>query len=287
MSSLNIFYSSKLPKKIIKISNLSKYKDYKLILITDFDRTITQGNAKQCHDYMTEILTRYLSYNHPDRLETFQKMVKEYPKSLDPWKGRHNSFISSKITQKYFEKSINNRELHIRDGVKSTFKYLIKNNIPVIIQSVGIEYIIERVIKHLMNRSTKIKYIIARDSSNVSDDLKTGIYITAHYIQWKKGVINDICPHIPDADLKIDFPLPFIEKVGYPNHITGVITGDNINDFNILKDNKNFIRVGFANDDSQKFKALCKICDVVIESSSNHYEIIKEIFNMIIIKSCG
>ena len=280
MSSLNIFYSSKLPKKIIKISNLSKYKDYKLILITDFDRTITQGNAKQCHDYMTEILARYLSYNHPDRLETFQK--NEYYKLSDPWKGRHNLFISSKIKQKYFEKSINNKELLIRSGVKNTFNYLIKNNIPVIIQSVGIEYIIERVVKHLMNRSTKIKYIIARDSSNVSDDLKTGIYITAHYIKWKEGIINDILPHIPDAHYKIDFPTPFIEKVGYPPHITGVITGDNINDFNILKNNKNFIRVGFANDDSQKFKDLCKICDIVIESSSDHYEIIKDIFNMII-----
>ena len=171
-----------------------------IYILTDFDRTITNGNSKTSWSilassnlvspvYAKERQELYDKYRPVEIDETmdFEKrsnLVKE-------WFQKHAElFVKYKITKEVFDKAASDlRIMEFRPGAKEFLKFLHENSVPVIIISAGIGNFIETFLK-------------------LNDCYYDNIFISSNMIEFKNGIASKVGENIIHSLNKNEVSLP-------------------------------------------------------------------------------
>ena len=249
-------------KFISKIKNfISSYKKNKknIILITDFDYTITKrynyqknitlyssyrfydesligGDQQKILDIQNELCNKYMKYETDS---TYDKKIREknvhefYSKSLDVYINPNFTRNSvGKMLDKFKEK------FELRKYTKELFELLIKLEIPIIIVSGGVkEVIIDLLKKSIKNFET---FLTQKKIEIIANEL---------YFEEGKGCIG----HSKDviyAFNKSNFVKENIKK-NFPDVKNVIVMGDHLNDYDSVHDleisKNNIIGIGYVN----------------------------------------
>ena len=135
-----------------KLNKIRQEKD--IFIITDFDRTLTTKESEPSMGIIPEYLggkcleKRQKIFNHyrPVELDyTLEPTIKQ--KYMRDWARESFTLLCDFTTKEVIHKSIENANLHLRDGAIEFLQNLNKNNIPVIIMSSGFGNIVEEFLK--------------------------------------------------------------------------------------------------------------------------------------------
>ena len=141
---------------MIYINNKEKLEQFKnknnFFAIIDFDRTITTGTSDASLGIIPQFLggkcleERLKTYNHYRPLELDYTIKKEEKrKIMREWATKTFTILSKYLTsEKIIEDSLQNANLHLRNGVKEFLQDLYKRGIPVVIMSAGVGNLIKR-----------------------------------------------------------------------------------------------------------------------------------------------
>ena len=143
-----------------EIKSLLPIKDLdNVYVVTDFDRTITNGNSKTSwsilansdlvpKSYVKERQELYDYYRPIEISETVDYSFRM--KSMKDWFQKHiELFVKYKISEEIFEEAATNLQvMEFRPYAKEFIEFLHKNNISLIIISAGIGNFIESFLKH-------------------------------------------------------------------------------------------------------------------------------------------
>jgi 2-hydroxy-3-keto-5-methylthiopentenyl-1-phosphate phosphatase len=296
--------------------NLSPYKNYKsileqkfkdittiyngnrnveLLILADFDKTLTTGNSPECHGIASYLSNTVMKNKlNPTEHANFSKKLWN-PKETNTnnkWRYRHEKYIESGFTEQQLIRRLQYLEqqgkIQIRKHVNETFQTALENNINIIIASAGIDNIIKYFFKDF-NDHLVINHVKNRININ-----EPKIYINAHTINFSNGIIQNIYPSIPDFHIEKEHlvqRMNFLQKkLNDGKILVGLMLGDSEVDFKIMNDYPlhYFIKIAFVRDDSsplyQSYKNyIAKNCDIVLDSSDESaYEIIEMILNELI-----
>ena len=251
-------------KSLLPITDLDN-----VYVVTDFDRTITNGNSKTswsilaCSNlvpksYIQERQKLYDYYRPIEISESADYLFKL--KSMKDWFKKHiELFIKYKISERIFEEAATNLQvMEFRPYAKEFIKFLYKNNIPLIIISAGIGNFIENFLKY----------------NNCYYD---NIYISSNKIIFKDGIAVGVENNIIHSLNKNEVSLPttILEKL--KNRDKVVLLGDQVSDLNMVDKNKHkeVVSVGFLTSKEQ-FKIMESNYDILCEENDG-YNKVKEI----------
>ncbi len=141
---------------MIYINNKEKLEQFKkknnFFSIIDFDRTITTGASEASLGIIPKFLggrcleERLKTYNHYRPLELDYTIEKEEKrKIMREWATKTFTILSKYLTsEKIIDDSLQNANLHLRNGAKEFLQSLYEKNIPLIIMSAGVGNLIKR-----------------------------------------------------------------------------------------------------------------------------------------------
>ena len=264
-----------------------KFNPKNLVLVTDFDFTITKrfnyqknislfssyrfydesligGNQQKILEIQNQLCNQYMKYetdNSYDKTIREKKVHEFYSKSLDV-------YINPNFTRNSIGKMLKKlkEKFELRKYTKDLFEMLIKLGIPIIIVSGGVKEVIidllKKCIKNFENYLSQKKIII------IANDL---------YFEEGKGCVG----HSTDviyAFNKSNFVKESIKK-NFPDVKNVIVMGDHINDYDSVEDleitKNNIIGIGFVNikpeimkDDTKK-----EIIKKNVEDYKNVYDI--------------
>ena len=190
---------------------------------------------------------------------TLDKNEKE--KYMKEWARASFGLISKYITEEIVDKSLENANLHLRDGAKDFLKVLsIKKN-PVIVMSSGIGNIVESFLKKeecLYNNIVLVSNFFSFDKNIAKIDLND---IMATSNKEYKRISEDIRNSIENKKAGLLFG-DLIEDIKMANSIENILTfgflDENI-DENIEEFNKNFDIVLTKNEDFNTVKDILEL----------------------------
>jgi 2-hydroxy-3-keto-5-methylthiopentenyl-1-phosphate phosphatase len=280
----------------LKCINIKKFfitnsSNIELIVLSDFDRTITTGDSKECHEFMNDFCRKIMkkklctspSPNNPDFRDEqhirpiyyanfIKKLAHMYNKEHDTWIERHQAYIMSKFNETELNEEISTEtNMKIRKDVNKTFNFALQNNIIVIIASAGIDNIIRRFFP------------------------ATKILIDSHHITFdNKSIIENIEPKISDFHIEkehlVDRMHFLSNKRASEKILVGIMIGDSEVDFKIMNDypdeNQCFIKVAFINNKqklTQKYITYVnENCDIILNDDQESFEIIYKLLEILI-----
>ena len=259
-------------KKYDYEKNISLYSSYRF-----YDESLIGGNQEKILKIQNELCNKYMKYETDD---SYDKKIREkyvhefYSKSLDVYINPNFKRESiGKMLEKFKDK------FKLRKYTKELFELLIKLEIPIIIVSGGVKEVIIDLLKQYINDFEL--YLIQKKIIIIANEL---------YFEEGKGCIghsNDVIY----AFNKSNFVKEAIQK-NYNNIKNVIILGDHVNDYDSvdeLKLNKdNILSIGFINikpdylnnknkkDDIQKYiNSYKKIYDINLIGDSDFSFIVK------------
>ena len=253
-----------------EIKSLLPIKDLdNVYVVTDFDRTITNGNSKTSwsilassnlvpKSYIQERQKLYDYYRPIEISESMDVLLKM--QSMKDWFRKHiELFVKYKISEKVFEEAATNlRIMEFRPYAKEFIEFLYKKNIPLIIISAGIGNFIESFLKH-------------------NNCYYENIYISSNKIVFKNGIAVGVENNIIHSLNKNEVSLPttILEKL--KNRDKVILLGDQVSDLNMVDKNKHkeVVSVGFLTSKEQ-LKTMTSNYDIVCEENDG-YDKVKEI----------
>ncbi len=140
-------------KYINNKERLEQFKNEKnFFAIIDFDRTLTTGVSDASLGIIPKFLggkcleERLKTYNHYRPLELDYTIEKEEKrKIMKEWATKTFTILSKYLTsEKIIEDSLQDANLHLRNGAKEFLQSLYEKNIPVVIMSAGVGNLIKR-----------------------------------------------------------------------------------------------------------------------------------------------
>lgn len=135
-----------------KLNRIKNEKDF--FVITDFDRTLTTKQSEPSMGIIPEYLggncleerLKIFKHYRPIELDyTLKKEIKE--KYMKEWARASFTLLSKYVTEEIVEKSLEDANLHLREGTKQFLEELNNKNIPVIVMSSGIGNIVQGFLK--------------------------------------------------------------------------------------------------------------------------------------------
>ena len=251
-----------------KLERIKKETNY--FVITDFDRTLTTHASEpsmgivpgylggECYVERTKIFEHYRPIELDYSLEKAKK--EQYMRN---WAKESFNLLSNYVTEDVIENSLEDANLHLRDGAKVFLQELSKKNIPIIVMSSGIGNI--------------VKGFLEKENCINNDT-----YVISNFFEFEKGkakieldnlmaTSNKEYKKIPDeirqmlnnkkygmlfGDLVED--LKMIDKEKLENTLTFGFLDENI-DTNLEKFNNNFDIVLTENEDFNDVKELLNI----------------------------
>lgn len=250
-----------------KVNNLKESTDF--YIITDFDRTLTTKQSEpsmgiipqylggECLKKRTEIFEYYrpleLDYNIPPNKKT--EIMKE-------WAQKSFTLLSNYVSEEIIHKSMENANIHLRDGVKEFFTKMNNKNIPIIVMSSGVGNIVKEFLKKenclLDNVEVVSNFFEFIDGKPYIDFDNIMAVSKKEYKKIPKDIRNKI--KNKDAllfgDLVEDIKMVDSEKI--PNTLTFGFLDANVEE-NIEKFNKNFDVVLAGDED---FNDIIKILNI-------------------------
>lgn len=260
---------------IIK-ENLKKelpISDYdNIYILSDFDKTITNGNSKTSwsilsesdlvpKEYKSERNALYEKYRPIEIDESIN--YNERSNLVKEWFIKHiELFIKYKINKDILEEAASNlRIMEFREGAKNFLKFLHDKNIPLIIISAGIGNFIECFLRH-----NKCYF--------------DNIYISSNKIIFEDNIASRIDTNIIHSLNKNEVSLPKEIKNKILNRNKVLLLGDQIKDLNMACDeiNKEIISIGFLTEDNNDIDKFMKSFDIVCKDD-NYNDILNRIFD--------
>lgn len=165
--------------KLESIKKLLAEKSTKLIVVSDFDHTLTKFTSLQCHD-IVGFSTRYTA----EFLDEFRNIFGQPAASLEEWwRISHDLLVEkSGLTRPMLTEILTTDTVEVRDGLEEFVINLRRNHIPLVIVSAGIKDVIAHT---LAERNLPVE----------GDHL---FHIDANFMEFDDGcALAAIHPHVP------------------------------------------------------------------------------------------
>jgi len=154
-------------------------KAAKLIVVSDFDHTLTKFTSLQCHD----VVGYHKDFSSSFTEEYRGSFLLPFGSLAEWWRYTHDLIVDkSGLTKTMFHERLNEGHVHARTGFGQLAVTLRENNCPFIIVSAGFKDIIHHTMMQL----------------NASVDHDHLFHIDANFLQFKDcGAIGGILPVVP------------------------------------------------------------------------------------------
>lgn len=256
-------------KKKLPIKDFSDY-----FVVTDFDRTITNGASKTSwsilagsdlvpKDYVVDRQKLYDKYRPIEIDETMNFETRS--KLVSEWYKKHiELFVKYKVSEDLFEKAASDlRIMEFREGARQFLTFLYKKGIPLIIISAGIGNFIE---------------CFLRKNNCFYDN----IYISSNKILFDNGVAIGASDNIIHSLNKDEVSLPKEIRDRLSERKRVILLGDQESDLKMVNSSlhEDVITVGFFQASSKiSFEEYRKLFDIVCSEEDNYKVLSKKLFN--------
>lgn len=256
---------------IIKGGTLERIKDWQdesTYVLTDFDRTITEGNSESSwgilstskmvpQEYIEErkkLFDYYRPFEVDEKLDyqTKNKLMIEW------WSKHVGLLIKYRLPEKVINESISNvNVMSFREGGKEFLKNMWSRNIPVIIISAGIGNFIEQ-------------FLIKNDCyfDNIS--------IISNFIRFENGIAVGVYDNIIHSLNKNEVSLSEKLKSVLKNRKNIILLGDSISDIKMSRTElrTNALKIGFLEENIEENMS-CYIdnFDIVCTNNTGYSEL--------------
>ena len=253
-------------KGALPISDLNS-----VYVVTDFDRTITNGSSKTSwsilsnspyvpKEYITE---RQEFYDFYRPIEVDDTLDYDYKlKMMKEWFQKHiNLFVKYKLSKEVFDDAATNlRIMGFRPYAKEFLDFLHENGIPLIIISAGIGNFIESFLEH----------------NNCYYD---NIFISSNRILFENGIATGVGENIIHSFNKNEVSLPSEIQEKINGRDTVILMGDQVSDLNMVDraNHKSVISVGFLTPESS-IDTMAANFDLVCEENEDYRDVKKLLF---------
>jgi len=256
------------------LERISTWKDKDVYILTDFDRTLTEGRSESSwgilskSDLITKeyALDRQKLYNYYRPIEINEEMDYDTKnKLMIEWWNKHiGLFIKYNLKEDVIKKAaLDTNVMSFRKGTKEFLKDMNDRNIPVIIISAGIGNFIKQ---FLINNNC--------DYEN--------IYIVSNFIKFENGYAIGIEGTIIHSLNKneVSIPLEIKEIINKRKNI--ILMGDSISDVLMAKeeDRADALKIGFLEEKIEENLSFYKNAfDIVCTNNTGFDELNKYIKN--------
>lgn len=261
------------PKRLEKLKKKFSKDGKKLVVFSDFDRTLTHLFVRgERIPSLTSILRsseKYLGKNYVKKAWALYRKYhpiegnlklpfSERKKAMEEWWREHfKLLIKFGLKRKHLKQIAKSPKIKFRRGVLKFFDFLRKEKIPlVIISSCGIS---GDVILEILKRKRK---------------LYPNIYVISNIFIWdKNGKVIDIKEpilHILNKNAAILKRYPFYRKIKKRKNV--LLLGDGIEDIKMIENFKyrNLIKIGFLNENvKENLENYKKTFDILILNDSS------------------
>ena len=253
-------------KKILPFDNLDN-----VYIVTDFDRTITNGSSKTSWSILANsdlvpksyIEERNKLYDYYRPIEVSDSVDFSYKQAMmSEWFKKHiELFVKYKISKDVFDTAATNlRIMEFRPYAKEFIEFLHDNKIPLIIISAGIGNFIESFL----------------EKNNCYYD---NVYVISNKILFEDGIATGVGKNIIHSFNKNEasIPEPILKKI--INRKNVIILGDQVSDLNMVDKNDHdlVVSVGFIAKDAS-LETLKSHFDIVCEEDNNYEDVKKVLF---------
>ncbi len=259
---MNLIYNEAKLAAVIK--KMAEGKAPKLHILADFDKTLSEvayidgkpvgsiigllrAGGHLTPEYAAasyELFEKYHPLEHDQSIPRAERLIK-----MEEWWIKHSELlIHSKLNKRDMDAAMAAGHLQLRAGVVEAFQLLHQYNVPVIIMSGGVAYMIEKQLK-LCGILTDNVHIVANYYEYDAED---------YMINYKKPII-----HSQNKYEIILREFPFFEKLKERTNV--ILLGDQIDDLGMIEgfDYTNLLTIAFANKKELEEKFAPKF-DVVI-----------------------
>lgn len=242
-----------------------------IYIVTDFDRTITNGSSKTSWSILansdlvpkTYVSERNELYDYYRPIEVSDSVDYEYKQAMmSEWFKKHiELFVKYKISKDVFDTAATNlRIMEFRPYAREFIEFLHNNEVPLIIISAGIGNFIESFL----------------EKNNCNFD---NVYVISNKILFENGIATGVGKNIIHSFNKNEASIPnsIFEKI--KNRKNVIILGDQVSDLNMVNKNDHdlVVSVGFIANDSSK-EVLQSHFDIVCEEDNNYEDVKKVLF---------
>ncbi len=247
---------------------ISDWDDY--YVVSDFDRTITNGSSKTSwsvlassdlvpEEYKDERDRLYEIYRPIEIDETMD--IQKRSRLVKEWFKLHiELFVKYKIEERLFtQAALDLRVMEFRNGAKEFLEFLHQKNVPVIIISAGIGNFIEHFLKK-------------------HDCYYDNIYICSNKIIFDAGIASGVENNIIHSLNKSEVSLPENIKTKIAKRTKVILLGDQTGDLDMVSKDKrkDAIKVGFMSDETEKLiDEYAKCFDIVLTGKEDYDDLKK------------
>lgn len=220
-------------------NKVKKWNLSNIYILTDFDRTITDGSCDSTWGILSksglvskqyeEERNKLFEYYRPIEIDAGIDLETKNKMMVDWWNKHIELFVKYNFEEEVIDSaSKNDKVLKFRDGAKEFLELMRDNNVPVIIISAGVGNFIKQ---FLINNNC--------DFDN--------IYILSNFMEFDKGrvcgVKGDIIHSLNKNQIK--YPIELQNKISDRKNI--VLLGDSISDIKMAKDTdiESALKIGF------------------------------------------
>lgn len=245
-------------------------------VVTDFDRTITNGHSMTSwsvlansnlvsEDYIHDRDVLYKKYR-PIEIDESMDFSKRC-KLVSEWFLKHiQLFIKYQVKEELFlEAASNHQVMEFRKGAKEFLEFLNEHHVPVIIISAGIGNFIK----------------LFLESNNCYYD---NIYISSNMICFRDGIASFVEGSIIHSLNKNEVSLPDDIKNTLSKRNKVILLGDQISDLRMVDDSVHdeVLKIGFVTDGMEDNKEQYnKYFDLVYDIDEDYYDVMKDILGKV------
>jgi 5'-nucleotidase len=244
-------------------TKLRGWKKENLYILTDFDRTITDGTSKTSWSFIRHydtgldeyIAERRALFGYYRPIECDLTIPEEIRKEkTKEWALKHLALFSKyRIKEEIIEIATSDVSyLSMRQGMKELFELCNEHDIPVIIISAGIGNVIKKFLAH-------------------HGCLTKNVFIISNFIMFENGVATGVSRDFIHSSDKHLCVLPGMVKDLTCKKSNIILLGDDMHDIKMVreKDRENALKIGFL--------------ETNIENNLPYYQ---EVFDIILVDSC-
>uniref|UniRef100_A0A2R8MHU0 5'-nucleotidase, cytosolic IIIB n=1 Tax=Callithrix jacchus TaxID=9483 RepID=A0A2R8MHU0_CALJA len=184
-------------------------------VISDFDMTLSRFayNGKRCpssynildnskiiSEECRKELTALLHHYYPIEIDPHRTVKEKLPHMVEWWTKAHNLLCQQKIQKFQIAQVVRESNAMLREGYKTFFNTLYRNNIPLFIFSAGIGDILEEIIRQMQVFHPNIHIVSNYMDFNEDVEERRERYMDSYDIVLEKDetldVVNGLLQHI-------------------------------------------------------------------------------------------
>ncbi len=261
------------PKAQEKIQKINEWGNDNLLVLSDFDKTLTKWRIEGKEGTSLISFLRdgeYLDPKYND--EAKQLFAKYYPMEIDPtldekkkfqvvnawWTEHFALLVRYWLTKEVLDKVIAENKVVFADGIQDFFDVLTEKNIPLVIVSAGIEYLIRGFLEKYRLRYSRV-FTVANVFDFSSDGKVVGV----------KNIIHGMNKSVLESKI-----FSFYSKI--QGRRNAIVLGDSPSDIGMANGwvYDIVLNIGFCHHREEQEKLFKEVFDIVIFDDAGLGEII-------------